>query len=117
MSPPGRPKGEYRNAQHEGTPVSPPSRPKGEYRSAQHEATPVSAWHSAMAVYRKELIDALRDRRTLFVVLVSSVLLGPLVLIALSGLLATFEAQAERREVLVVGIENAPGLKNFLLRQ
>ena len=24
MSPPGRPKGEFRSAQHEGTPVSPP---------------------------------------------------------------------------------------------
>jgi O-succinylbenzoic acid--CoA ligase len=34
MSPPGRPKGEYRSAQREGTPVSPPGRPKGEYRSA-----------------------------------------------------------------------------------
>jgi len=42
MSPPGRPKGEYRSAQHEGTPVSPPGRPKGEYRSAQHEGSPVS---------------------------------------------------------------------------
>jgi predicted phosphodiesterase len=42
MSPPGRPKGEYRSAQHEATPVSPPGRPKGEYRSAQHEGTPVS---------------------------------------------------------------------------
>ena len=30
MSPPGRPKGEYRSAQHEGTPVSPLGRPKGE---------------------------------------------------------------------------------------
>ena len=30
MSPPSRPKGEYRSAQHEGTPVSPPGRPKGE---------------------------------------------------------------------------------------
>jgi hypothetical protein len=29
MSPPGRPKGEYRSAQREGTPVSlPPGRPK-----------------------------------------------------------------------------------------
>ena len=36
MSPPGRPKGEYRSAKHEGTPVSLPGRPKGEYRSAQH---------------------------------------------------------------------------------
>ncbi len=31
MSPPGRPKGEYRSAQREGTPMSPPGRPKGEF--------------------------------------------------------------------------------------
>ena len=42
MSPPGRPKGEFRSAQHEGTSVSPPGRPKGEFRSAQHEGTSVS---------------------------------------------------------------------------
>jgi len=42
MSPPGRPKGEYRSAQHEGSPMSPPGRPKGEYRSAQHEGSPMS---------------------------------------------------------------------------
>ena len=36
MSPPGRPKGEYRNAQHGGCLMSPPGRPKGEYRNAQH---------------------------------------------------------------------------------
>jgi hypothetical protein len=42
MSPPGRPKGEYRSAQREGTPVSPPGHPKGEYRSAQREGTLVS---------------------------------------------------------------------------
>ena len=41
MSPPGRPKGENRSAQREGTPVSPPGRPKGECRSAQREGTPV----------------------------------------------------------------------------
>jgi 16S rRNA (guanine527-N7)-methyltransferase len=39
MSPPGRPKGEHRSAQREGTPVSPPGRPKGEHRSAQREVT------------------------------------------------------------------------------
>jgi sodium transport system permease protein len=53
----------------------------------------------------------------LTVVLLSAVLLGPMVLIALSSLLASFEAQAERREVVVAGIEHAPGLKNFLERQ
>ena len=49
MSPPGRPKGEYRSAQREGTPVSPPGRPKGEYRSAQREGTPV---HADLALFR-----------------------------------------------------------------
>ena len=43
MSPPGRPKGEYRSAQREGFPISPPGRPKGAYRSAQREGTPMTA--------------------------------------------------------------------------
>jgi len=43
MRPPGRPKGEYRNAQHEGTPVRPPGRPEGDDRNAQHEGTPVTS--------------------------------------------------------------------------
>ncbi len=43
MSPPGRPKGEYRSAQHEGSPLSPPGRPKGEYRSAQQRGCLVTA--------------------------------------------------------------------------
>lgn len=71
----------------------------------------------AATVFAKEMVDALRDRRTLVVVLLSSVLLGPLVLIALSGLVASFEARAEKREVFVLGIEHAPGLRNFLERQ
>ncbi len=40
MSPPGRPKGEYRGAEHGGAPVTPSGRPKGESRSAQREGTP-----------------------------------------------------------------------------
>jgi sodium transport system permease protein len=72
---------------------------------------------TALAVMRKELVDALRDRRTLMVVLLSAVLLGPLVLVALSSLLASFEERAERREVVAVGLEHAPGLANFLARQ
>jgi 16S rRNA (guanine527-N7)-methyltransferase len=42
MSPPGRPKGEHRSAQHEGFVVDPPGRPKGEHRSAQHEVSVVT---------------------------------------------------------------------------
>ncbi len=69
------------------------------------------------AVFAKEWIDALRDRRTLAVVLLSSVLMGPLVLIALSGLVASFEARAERREVVMAGSAQAPTLVNYIARQ
>ena len=69
------------------------------------------------AVLRKELTDALRDRRTLLTVLVSSVLMGPLVLLAISGLVASLEARAEQREVYVDGLARAPTLRNFLERQ
>ena len=77
----------------------------------------VSSLRSAFIVYRKEMVDALRDRRTLMVVLMSSVLLGPLALVALSAFLATFEERAERREVHVAGIEHAPTLANYFARQ
>ena len=43
MSPTGRPEGEYRSAQHEGSRVSPTGRPEGEYRSAQHKGSPLIA--------------------------------------------------------------------------
>jgi len=76
-----------------------------------------SWWRSAAAVFRKEFVDALRDRRTLVLVLVSSVLMGPVVLVALSSLLAGLQEKAERREVMVSGIEHAPALKNFFERQ
>ncbi|MFZ5546940.1 MAG: ABC transporter permease, partial [Pseudomonadota bacterium] len=72
-----------------------------------------AAWH----VFRKELLDALRDRRTLFMVLLSSVAIGPVLLFALSALVGQIERRAELREVVVAGIEHAPTLRNFLLRQ
>ena len=68
-------------------------------------------------VFRKEISDALRDRRTLLTVLVSSVLLGPLVLVAISALVASLESRAEARQVVVAGIEHAPSLKNWFERQ
>jgi len=72
---------------------------------------------TALTIYRKEIIDALRDRRTLLTVLVSSVLMGPAVLVAISMLVASLESRAELRQVYVVGIEHAPSLKNFFERQ
>jgi sodium transport system permease protein len=72
---------------------------------------------AAWVVYLKELLDALRDRRTLFMVLLSSVAVGPLVLVMVSTLVAGIEKRAEAREVMVQGLQHAPTLRNFLERQ
>ena len=64
----------------------------------------------AWQVFLKELRDALRDRRTLLMVLLSSVALGPLLLVALSVLVADFEARAEARTLYTVGLDGAPTL-------
>jgi sodium transport system permease protein len=72
---------------------------------------------AAWIVFKKELLDALRDRRTLLVVLLSSVAIGPAVLVALSALVAGIEQRAEERSAVVAGIEHAPTLRNFLERQ
>ena len=68
-------------------------------------------------MFVKELRDALRDRRTLLVVVLTSVAMGPLVLVLLSALVAGIEQRAESREVVVAGIEHAPTLRNYLERQ
>ena len=72
---------------------------------------------AAWTVLCKELRDALRDRRTLLTIVLSSVAVGPLVLVLLSTLVAGIEQQAESREIVVAGIEHAPTLRNYLERQ
>lgn len=72
---------------------------------------------AAWVVFRKEIVDALRDRRTLLAVLLSSVAVGPLVLALVAGLVAGIERRAEAREVVVHGIEHAPSLRNYFERQ
>ena len=72
---------------------------------------------TVLTVFRKEVRDALRDRRTLVTVVVASVFMGPLVLLAISGLVASLETRAEQREVYVSGLAHAPSLRNFFERQ
>jgi sodium transport system permease protein len=72
---------------------------------------------AALTVFRKELLDALRDRRTLLMVLLSSVAIGPLVLVLISALVSGLEKRAEAREVVAIGLEHAPSLRNYLERQ
>ena len=79
--------------------------------------TTVSNSFAAWIVFVKELKDALQDSRTLMVVFVTSVAMGPLVLVLMSTLVDKFEKRAEAREIVAVGLERAPSLRNFLERQ
>ena len=72
---------------------------------------------AAWQVFRKELLDALRDRRTLLMVVLSSVAIGPVLLVALSMLVADIEARAEARALYAVGLAQAPTLRNYIERQ
>jgi sodium transport system permease protein len=72
---------------------------------------------AAWAVFCKELVDALRDRRTLIAVFLSSVAMGPLVLVLISSLVSNIEERADAREVVASGLDQAPTLRNYLLRQ
>ena len=73
--------------------------------------------NAAWTVFIKELRDALRDRRTLLMVVMSSVAIGPVILLALSALISSMEERAESREIWAAGMEHAPTLRNYLERQ
>ena len=62
-------------------------------------------------VFAKEFKDALRDRRTLMVVFFTSVAMGPLMLVLLSSLVGKYEKRAEAREIVTIGLANAPTLR------
>jgi sodium transport system permease protein len=68
-------------------------------------------------VFTKELRDALRDRRTLMVVFFTSIAMGPLMLVLLSSLVGKYEQRAEAREIVTIGLDAAPTLRNYLERQ
>jgi len=71
---------------------------------------------TAWIVFRKELVDAMRDRRTWMVVLFSSILAGPISLLLLSKFVASVEENVARREVFLAGATAAPTLANFIQR-
>ena len=77
----------------------------------------MSHWQAMWTVFVKELKDALRDRRTLMAVFVSSIAMGPLMLVALSTLVGKFEKRAEAREIVAIGLDAAPTLRNYIERQ
>ncbi len=70
-----------------------------------------------LAIYWKEISDAMRDRRTLMMVLASSLLLVPVLLFVFSTVMSQVESQAVDRTVMAVNMKDAPGLENYILRQ
>jgi sodium transport system permease protein len=72
---------------------------------------------AVLTVWKKELIDHLRDRRTVMMVFMLSVMMGPLLLVGLSYFVSNVEEKAEKKEVFILDAGNAPQLSNFLARQ
>ena len=73
----------------------------------------MGAW---WAVFRKELIDALRDRRTLATMLVTGIAIGPIALLLMANYVAGIEQKNAARELLVDGLDRAPQLANWFAR-
>jgi sodium transport system permease protein len=72
---------------------------------------------AAWIVFAKELVDALRDRRTLLLTLLGSALSGPLVLLLLFKLISTEIDRADQLKLPVLGAERAPALMAYLRRE
>ena len=69
-----------------------------------------------LTVFLKEIRDALRDRRTSLMVLVASVITGPLTLVLVAQFVSGLEERAQTLKVRLAGAEHAPALVNFLQR-
>jgi sodium transport system permease protein len=78
---------------------------------------PPSLLRAAWIVFAKEVIDALRDRRTLLLTLFGSVLSGPLVLLLLFKLISTEIDRADQVKLPVIGADRAPALIAYLERE
>lgn len=78
---------------------------------------PPSLLRAASIVFAKEMVDALRDRRTLLLTLFGAVLSGPLVLLLLFKLISSEIDRAEGVKLPVVGADRAPALIAYLERE
>src|SRR5678815_2497815 len=69
-----------------------------------------------IAIWRKEMLDFLRDRRKLIWALVYSLLLTPALFVVPGGFLMfrTTQQMTQTLKVPVQGLENAPGLIEYL---
>ncbi|MBU0718390.1 MAG: hypothetical protein KJ749_09095, partial [Planctomycetes bacterium] len=60
-------------------------------------------WHSIRTIYRKELVDILRDRRTLIAMIVVPIVLYPLLMLG-SIQAVSYQVESLDEEQLVIGV-------------
>ena len=77
----------------------------------------LNAFRVFRVVFVKELVDALRDKRTFIAMAVMALMAAPLLLFVMSKFANEMEAKSERRTVYAVGMEHSPQLRNFLQRR
>ena len=72
--------------------------------------------NAAIVVFLKEVMENLRDRRTVVNALIVGPLLGPLLFVGLTSLMISRELDRSEQpiEVSIVGVEHAPNLVEFL---
>jgi sodium transport system permease protein len=75
-------------------------------------------WRTIGVVYRKELLDTLRDRRTLIATIVVPLLMLPFITIAFGTAAATSvrKVQKEQLAISILGAEHAPELMELLAK-
>jgi len=69
-----------------------------------------------LTIYLKELKDAARDRRTILMVLIASILMGPITLVLVAQYVSGLEEKGRTLKVRMAGQQYAPALVNFLQR-
>jgi sodium transport system permease protein len=69
-----------------------------------------------LAVFFKELRDAVRDRRSWTIALALSMLAGPVVFVLLSNFISGLEERVAERQVVIEAPQQAPTLVNYLQR-
>ncbi|MDW5417421.1 ABC transporter permease subunit [Iodobacter sp. CM08] len=68
-------------------------------------------------IFKKEWVDSLRDKRTMLVVILSSLMGMPFFLFISSEAYSRMDEQNEKRFIRVLGAEYAPELVNYIQRQ
>ncbi|PRC93791.1 ABC transporter permease [Solimicrobium silvestre] len=70
-----------------------------------------------LSIAYKELVDALRDKRTMLMVFMVTIFGMPFMMVMMSEMANRFETQAEKKVIWIAGIKHAPELQNFVERQ